>query len=85
MLEDFIAFRRMITPIILKIIFWLAVAACVTLGIGQLARGRPDGLFILFIAPLICRIACELILITFGIYDELVAIRKALTAPPEDR
>ena len=33
---DFLTFRRMITPIIIQIVFWLGVIGCVIAGIGMM-------------------------------------------------
>ena len=35
-MRDFLTFRRMITPIIIQIVFWLGVIGCVIAGIGMM-------------------------------------------------
>ena len=42
-MEDFLKFRKMITPIIIQILFWIGVVLCVIVGIGEIVAGidRP--------------------------------------------
>jgi len=35
-MRDFLTFRRMITPIVIQIVFWLGVIGCVIAGIGMM-------------------------------------------------
>ena len=89
-MEDFLMFRRMITPIFIHIFFWIGVAVCVLLGLiaivaGAASGGREGGgavvlggLFWLFVGPILVRIYCEVLIIFFRIYDTLKDIREAV-------
>ncbi|MBM3982122.1 MAG: DUF4282 domain-containing protein [Planctomycetes bacterium] len=80
---DFITFRLMITPILIQIVFWLAVFLCATVGLmiiaGSFAMGRNQGEAVAFavvsmvLGPLLARLYCEMMLIIFKIHDELKA------------
>jgi hypothetical protein len=82
---EFLAFRKMITPVIIQGIFWLGVSLCIIIGLVQIIMGASAvygggamiliGLITLFIGPLFVRIYCELLILLFRIYDELVAMR----------
>jgi len=38
-MDDFFAFRKMITPVIIQVIFWIGVATCVILGLYLIIDG----------------------------------------------
>ncbi|MGD1278226.1 MAG: DUF4282 domain-containing protein [Tepidisphaeraceae bacterium] len=81
---EFLAFRKMITPLIIQIIFWIGVVGCVIEAINFFTYGGSAvifGLFVLIVGPLVVRIYCELLIVIFRIYSELVAIRTG--AHPE--
>ena len=77
---DFLTFRRMITPIIIQIVFWIGIIGILVLGILALvdgASGETDGgavvlgvLFIIF-GPMIWRVFCELLILVFRIIEKL--------------
>ncbi len=82
---DFLSFRKMITPAVIYIVFWLGVvasviAALVVLGNSStLASSSPlppavSAILILIFGPLIVRIYCELLMVLFRIYESLRAI-----------
>ena len=82
---DFLAFRKMITPAVIQIFFWLGVIVCVVAGLGilsnseVLAAASPvpptlTAVLVLVIGPLIVRIYCELLMVLFRIYESLRAI-----------
>ena len=85
-MNEFLSFRKMITPILIQVIFWIGVALCVIAGlIGIIGGARADfgggtqvleGLLTLLLGPLFVRIYCELLIVIFRIHEELVAIRK---------
>src|SRR5689334_13292938 len=80
---DFLSFRKMITPIFIQAIFWIMVGIVVIAGLITMATGGSQGVFsgliAIVIGPLFIRIYCELLIILFRIYDELVAIRTGAT------
>jgi hypothetical protein len=82
-MNDFLSFRKMITPIFIQIIFWIAVVFAVIGALITMFQGGLSivvGLIMLVVGPFIARIYCELLIIMFRIYDELVAIRTG--TPP---
>jgi hypothetical protein len=82
---DFLSFRKMITPAVIQIFFWLGVVICVIAALGilsnsnTLAAASPlppalSAILVLIIGPLIVRIYCELLMVLFRIYESLRAI-----------
>ena len=75
---DFFSFRTMITPIIIQVIFWLGVAACVIMGLGAVMGGRGlYGLALIVVGPIVVRVECELLILLFRIHDALQEIRAS--------
>ncbi|PYZ96879.1 hypothetical protein CR205_14475 [Alteribacter lacisalsi] len=76
-MKDFLNFDRMITPMIIKIIFWIGVAFTVLMGFITLFDGGLSvllGLFMMIIGPLLVRIYCELLIIFFKVQESLHSI-----------
>ena len=83
-LAEFLAFRRMFTPVLVQILFWIGIAGCVFTALGQLIAGFRGGgaiggvvlaLLTLIVGPIVVRVYCELIIILFRIYDTLQEIK----------
>jgi len=78
---DFLLFRKMITPVILQMVFWLGTAGCVAMGAlfinSSLQAGESGligvvyGCLLLFGGPIGVRIACELLIVLFRIHEAL--------------
>src|SRR5690242_1341108 len=82
-MNEFLAFRKFITPIFIQVIFWVGVVIAVIAALSMMFRGGfaiIAGLIMLVVLPFIVRIECELLILLFRIYDELVAIRTGV--PP---
>ena len=92
---DFLAFRKMITPAVIQIFFWLGVIVCVVAGLGilsnseVLAAASPvpptlTAVLVRVIGPLLVRIYCELLMVLFRIYESLRAIElsRVRDVPP---
>jgi hypothetical protein len=89
-MEDFLAFRRMLTPIIVQTLFWVFSAISVLMGIAMLSAPRNPfvdstaqtvlGLIFLFAGPLMIRVYCELLILFFRMNETLTEIRNTLTA-----
>ncbi len=85
-LMDYLTFRRMITPIIIQVIFWvgavLASLSGVIMMIASLKLKQVDGVFIGFfvmiLGPVIVRIYCELLIIFFRMNETLTEIHNDL-------
>jgi hypothetical protein len=77
---EFLRFRRMITPIIIEIIFWVGVVGCVLGGLVIAAQGGSKavgGIFLLILGPLAVRVYCEILIVVFRMNENLTAIRQA--------
>ncbi len=94
MSRDLWAFRTMLTPKIVQIIFWLGAALAVLIGLalglpalrGAVLRpGRALAVslgFIIF-GPLAVRIYCEMLVLFFRIHETLTEIESTLREPRE--
>lgn len=93
----FFNFDRMITPTLIKIVFWLGLIVSVLTGLGLLIGGNTDavrifGLVYIIVGPLLVRVYCEVLIVIFKINDTLVSIdrgsgiRSSSTsgAPPQE-
>ena len=87
-MEDFLAFRKMITPVLIQILFWLGSVAVVFTGIlviftgaispanqGQVILG---GLLVIVGGPLVIRIYCELLILFFRMNETLSEIKRSI-------
>jgi membrane associated rhomboid family serine protease len=89
-LNEFLTFRKMITPMIIQIIFWIGVALSVIVGlfaiITSLSYGAPlgalIGLLYMVVGPLVIRIYCELLILFFRMNDSLNQIKTTLERRP---
>ncbi len=86
-MKDFLAFRTMVTPIIIQVIFWIGVIVCVIAGIILIGVGAQrfdgsahilKGLLVLVAGPLVVRIYCEILIIFFRINETLTEINHAV-------
>jgi ABC-type dipeptide/oligopeptide/nickel transport system permease subunit len=90
-MKDFLAFRTMVTPVIIQIIFWVGVVICVIAGLVYIGAGLTaryadgatvgKGILLLALGPLLVRIYCEILIIFFRINETLTEIKHAI----EDR
>ncbi len=87
-MEDYLAFRRMITPVLVQILFWIGTVVCLIVGLGLASRITILGsLVVIAGGVLIVRIYCELLILFFRMNETLTDIRasvqtQALGAPP---
>jgi hypothetical protein len=75
-MRDFLRFETMITPLVIQVIFWLAIA--IIAGIVQIAHGGTaiiTGILTIIFGPLVARIYCEIVILFFRINDHLRAIQ----------
>ncbi len=80
-MSEYLSFRRMITPVFIQIIFWVAVAAIVIAAIVQIADGSAvGGVLLLILGPLGARIYAEILIVIFRIQGDVAAIRGEKTA-----
>jgi hypothetical protein len=78
-MRDFLLFRRMLTPILIQLIFWLGVIACIFTGIVDIARNETlSGLQILILGPILVRVFCEVLILFFRINETLTEIKNTV-------
>jgi len=78
---DFLSFRKMITPVIIQIIFWIGVAAAIIGGIVVLAAAdeagtKVLGLLYMILGPFYWRVACEIVILFFRMNETLTDIKN---------
>ena len=75
-MKEFITFEKMIAPIIIMIVFWIAVLVDVIYAfITMFSDSFWLGLVILIFGPLILRVYFELLIVIFKIFGTLKEIR----------
>ncbi|SER24449.1 protein of unknown function [Gracilibacillus ureilyticus] len=89
MVKKFLSFDKMITPSIIKVVFWIGVVIVVITGLITMISGLSyygsgeqvfSGIITILLGPLVIRIYCELLILMFKMYDALQDIREHLTA-----
>lgn len=88
---EYLSFRRMITPVFIQVIFWIAVAGIVIAGLAAIADDRAgQGILLIILGPLFVRIYAEILIVIFRINDNVAAIRgrgesptSAMASPPQ--
>lgn len=93
-MQEYLSFRKMLTPVAIQVIFWIGVAACVILALGMIVGGAAapyggggqvlSGVILLLLGPVAVRIWCELLVVMFRILDVLNEIKGRLgrSQPP---
>lgn len=92
--QDFLTFRRMITPLIIQVLFWIGVAFSILLGAALLVLGLVVGInedrasiliaslclspFIVLVGILSSRINAELLILAFRVNETLTDIKNLL-------
>ena len=91
-MRDFWAFRTMVTPVIIQILFWIGAILCLITGAIMVIYGASRGYWgqehyiwkggLLFVlGPLGVRIYCEILMIFFRINETLTEIKHTLERP----
>jgi hypothetical protein len=95
LMSDFWAFRTMVTPVIIQILFWVGVFICLVAGAIMVIYGATQyqagqgqylwqGLLLFFLGPLGVRVYCEILIVFFRINETLTEIEHSLKPrPPE--
>ena len=92
-LGDFLAFRKMIVPVVIQVIFWLLSGLVVLGGVAFLIYNLSQkdgsvaaGLAVLFVGVpfyvFLIRIYCELLIVIFRMNDTLTDIKNAVERQP---
>jgi hypothetical protein len=87
-MDDFLKFRKMITPAIIQVLFWIGVvvsvvSALVIMGASFGSYGGGVGTFLgglvmLVLGPVVVRIYCELLILFFRMNETLTEIKDNL-------
>jgi hypothetical protein len=83
-MNEFLSFRKMITPVIIQVLFWIGVAVCVISGLVTMIQGGSAavrGLLMLLLGPIVVRVYCELLILLFRIHDAVDEIRRGKASP----
>ena len=78
-LKAFLTFRRMITPVLIQIVYWILTVIAVIGGLVLLVSGDGDerwgGLALLILGPIAVRLYAEIFMVIFRINETLTDIR----------
>ncbi|MEI6675922.1 MAG: DUF4282 domain-containing protein [Verrucomicrobiota bacterium] len=87
-MEDFIKFKKMITPVIIQILFWIGTVVSVIAGLVSMVGGASAhygggsmvfmGLLLILLGPIVTRIYCEILIVIFSINDTLTEVKNLL-------
>ena len=87
-MNQFFNFNKMITPTIIKVIFWIGVVSTVIIGLIQffIGLGSPYGggfqvfmgMLTIVMGPLVTRIYCELLIVLFKMHEALQDINQKI-------
>jgi hypothetical protein len=75
--NEFLSFRRFVTPAVIQVIFWLLILANFVFAIYTMTLGGWSiliGFIQIFLGSLMIRVYCELIMLFFRIYDSVRGI-----------
>lgn len=87
-MEDFLKFKKMVTPIIIQILFWIGVVGSIIVGLISIVGGANAryggggmviaGLMWILLGPIVTRVYCELLIVIFSINDTLTEVKNLL-------
>ena len=83
-IKEFLTFRRMITPVIIQILFWIGAVMSVIMGLINMFGGGVRtlmGLLMIVLGPIAVRVYCELLILMFRMNETLTDIRKNTEKP----
>jgi len=73
-MKDFLNYKYMITPGILKLLSYIAMVGCVIAGIFTAFVEPMSGIAMIILGPILARIYTELMLVMFEIHNELKSL-----------
>jgi uncharacterized membrane protein len=85
-MSDFWAFRSMVTPVIIEVLFWVGVIVCIIAGLVMIVMGIKlpgdqmvlKGVLLAILGPLGVRVYCEILIVFFRINETLTEIKHSL-------
>ena len=75
-MKDYLLFKKMISPLLLQILFWPAVAASIYYSTQLILNGNRIGWIPLIVGTLFVRVLFETLILRFMAYDKLVEIER---------
>lgn len=91
--DDFLTFDKMITPVIIKIIYFILAGISIFGGLVMIFRGiNADwggglmvfwGILSIILGPIWARVTCELMIVLFKIYSRLTSIEENTKNTPK--
>jgi hypothetical protein len=86
--DDLIRLRKLVTPAIIEVVFWVTGGFSFVGGLVQVVSGLSAsfgggrdvlvGLLIMLLGPLVARVCCEVVVVLFRIHSALDSIEAAL-------
>lgn len=88
--EDFWTFRKMVTPILIQIFFWIGAVICIVGGLVIISGAHDEyrdtwdgakaalGLASIVLGPVLVRIYCEFLILFFRMNETLTEIKNKL-------
>jgi hypothetical protein len=81
-MQQLLGFDKMVTPIIIRIVYFLGLLVVLITGVATLfsggLRGVLTGLAILVFGAIMVRVYSELLILLFRIHDNLVSINQQM-------
>lgn len=78
-MNEYMSFDKMITPVIIKVIFWVAVVLCVFGGLlSMMSENVVGGIALMIFGPLAARVYAELLLVLFQVHSRMNDIHQLL-------
>jgi len=77
-MQEYLTFRKMITPAAIQVLFWIGALLFVIGGLVGIAHGEMIAILTLILGPVAVRIWCEVLIVVFRILDTLTEIRDKL-------
>jgi hypothetical protein len=75
-MKEFLNYKYMITPGVLKILSYVAMVGCIIAGIFTLFVEPISGIGMIVLGPVVTRIYTELMLVIFEIHSELKSLNN---------
>lgn len=77
-MKEYLLFRKMISPLLLRILFWPATAASIYYSTQLILNGNRIGWVPLIVGTLFVRVLFETLILRFTSYEKLVEIERKL-------
>jgi len=85
-MNDFLAFRKMVTPVLIQVLFWLGTVSLIVGSVAVMNRGNLlEGLIVLVGGVLWLRVGCEIVIILFKMHECLEDIRRDRAGGADDQ